>query len=184
MGAPLATVSDVQLLYTPLIGATTDVQNQVTGLIAKASAILRQALPWVDSRIARFNTNPSDVGGLDPVLVADVIATMVKRFLVNQSGATNQSETVGPYSHSTGFVIRGEKHVVLGELYLSDADLDKLRGPVKMVPKMGTAKIGASGAMTFGESPFDMQRWGPGMGEYVPDGSLPAQWVNPPNGTP
>lgn len=183
MGLPLATNEDVQLMYSPLIGASADVQAQVTGLIAKASAILRQRVPWVDDRMDKFALNPLDVGGLDPVVVADVVATMVKRFLVNQSGATNQAETVGPYSHSTGFVIRGEKNVVLGELYLSDADLDKLRGPVKLDPKIGTVKVGASDGMMAGRGRFEMARWGPGMGTYIPEGG-PVEWINPPDGTP
>jgi hypothetical protein len=102
MGGPLASIEDVTLMYTPLAGADQPTLDQITGLIQKASAILRQRIPWVDDRIARFGIDPTDVGGLDPVLVADVVATMIKRFLVNQSGATNQSETVGPYSHSTG----------------------------------------------------------------------------------
>jgi hypothetical protein len=179
MGGPLASIEDVTLMYTPLAGADQPTLDQITGLIQKASAILRQRIPWVDDRIARFGIDPTDVGGLDPVLVADVVATMIKRFLVNQSGATNQSETVGPYSHSTGFVIRGEKNIVLGELFLSDSDIDKLRGPIKLSPKIGTARMGSTlNRVVHGY--YDGDVWAPGMGDYIPDQG----WINAPDGTP
>lgn len=178
MGAPLAELADVQLMYTPLVGADQATQDQVTGLIRKASALLRQRVPWVDSRIARFAADPTDLGGLDPDVVSDVIATMVKRFLVNQTGATSQAETVGPYSHTTGFVIRGEKDVVLGELYLSPSDIDKLRGAVKLSPKIGTGRMGSTLNRTHG-SYLDADVW-TGYGDYIPDQG----WVDPPDGTP
>lgn len=179
MGTPLASIEDVQLMYTPLAGADQPTLDQITGLIRKASAILRQRIPWVDDRIARFLVDATDVGGLDPDLVADVVATMIKRFLVNQSGATNQSETVGPYSHATGFVIRGEKNIVLGELFLSDSDIDKLRGPVKLSPKIGTARMGST-LNHLAHGYYDADVWAPGMGDYIPEQG----WINPPEGTP
>lgn len=178
MGTPLAATDDVALLYPPLVGADQALTDQVTGLIRKASALLRQRVPWVDDRIARFQVNPSDLGGLDPDVVSDVVATMVKRFLVNQSGATNQSETVGPYSHSTGWVIRGEKDVVLGELYVSPSDVDKLRGAVKMSPKIGTGHMGSTLNRSRGTY-LDADEW-TGLDQYVPEQG----WINPPDGTP
>jgi hypothetical protein len=124
MADPLAELADV----VELVPSASSDSSRVTGLIAKASADLRQKLPSVDQRIANFQTDSTDPTGLDPVLVASVVATAVKRFWVNQDGATNTSETMGPYSQSKGFALRGDKDV-RGEIAISTSDLARLRRP-------------------------------------------------------
>jgi hypothetical protein len=111
-------------------------------LVTKASALLRQALPWVDARIARFNVDPTDLGGLDPTVVANVVATMVKRFLVNPDGATNTSETAGIFSHAKGFALRGDKDV-RGELIVTETDIAALTPPTTMHPRLATMRTKA-----------------------------------------
>jgi len=113
-------------------------EDRITALLAKASARLRQRLPSVDDRIECFETDPDDPRGLDPVLVADVVATAVKRFLDNPTGATNTSETAGPFSKSTGFALRGDKDI-RGEIVITDDDLKALK-VAQLRPMMGTAR--------------------------------------------
>ena len=130
---PLADADDLADLWRPLTPAE---QLRVTQLIVKASAMLRQRLPWVDARIARFQADSTDPGGLDPVTVATVVATVVKRFLSNVQGVA--SEGIGPYSVT--YAIRGEKDV-RGEMYVTDGDLDKLKVASKGVPRVGSVKV-------------------------------------------
>jgi hypothetical protein len=137
MANPLATTDDVADLWRPF--TSTDEQARVSRLVVKASALLRQALPWVDARIARFNADPTDLGGLDPVLVANVVATICKRFLVNPDGATNTTETSGPFSHAKGFALRGDKDV-RGELFIAESDILALMPAKKTKSRIGTIK--------------------------------------------
>lgn len=137
MGAPLATTDDVADLWRPLTaGAETD---RVARLILKASALLRQKVPWVDARMAAFGVDSTDPTGLDPELVANVVATMCKRFLVNPDGATNTSETTGPFSHSKGYALRGDKDV-RGELLVTESDIQALMPAKKSKSRIGTIK--------------------------------------------
>lgn len=129
----LADSDDVADLWRPL---TPDEAARVTRLIQKASAMLRQRAPWVDDRIALFQTDPGNPAALDPVTVASVVATVVKRFLSNVQGVA--SEGVGPYSVT--YAIRGEKDV-RGEMYVAESDLDKLKVPEKAVSRVGTLKM-------------------------------------------
>lgn len=129
---PLADSDDVADLWRPL---TSDEIDRVTRLIAKASAMLRQRAPWVDDRIGLFQADPTNPAGLDPVTVASVVATIVKRFLSNVQGVV--SEGVGPYSVT--YAIRGEKDV-RGEMYVTDGDLEKLKVPEKAGSRIGTVK--------------------------------------------
>lgn len=138
MTTALATPDDVTALWP---SASTLEAGRLDSLIAKASARLRQKLPWVDARIAAFKTDPTDPSGLDPTLVADVIATAIKRYLANPDGATNTSTTTGPYSTSKGYALRGDKDI-RGELYISDDDLANLR-PAKKSPFAGTVRTRA-----------------------------------------
>lgn len=132
VATPLASPDDVADLWRTL---TPDEELRVGRLITKASAMLRQRLPWVDARIARFATDPTDPGGLDPETVSAVVATIVKRFLSNVQGVA--SEGIGPYSVT--YAIRGEKDV-RGEMYVTDGDLDKLKVPSKTATRIGTIK--------------------------------------------
>jgi len=136
MSQPLAVPSDVEDMWRPLSGSE---MSRVANLITKASSMLRQRAPWLDARMARFKVDPTDLGGLDPVTVATVVATIVKRFLVNPDGATNTSETTGPYSYSRGFALRGDRDV-RGELSVTDSDVAAL-APAQLSPsRIGTIK--------------------------------------------
>lgn len=127
---PLATPSDVEDVWRPLTDTET---SRVENLIAKASAKLRQACPFdVDDRIAQFNAGEATPTALDPQIVADLVATIVKRFLVNPEGAVTSTDTTGPLSHSRSFVFRYDKTGAdtRGTIQVTDADVDQLRPAV------------------------------------------------------
>lgn len=124
---PLAQPSDVADVWRPLTDAET---AQVANLIAKASAKLRQLAPWdIDARIALSTSNPTNPMALQAEVVADVVATIVKRLLVNPDGVALSSETVGPFSRSQSYVNRYDKtgSDVRGALQVTDSDIDQLR---------------------------------------------------------
>lgn len=137
MASSLATAQDVEDVWRPL---APDEIDRVNRLCFKASALLRQRVPWIDSRISRFAVNPSDEGGVDPVTAATVVATMVKRFLSNPDGASSVSETTGPYSRATSYALRGEKDV-RGELLVTDADIEALAPPSLRQTRAGTIRV-------------------------------------------
>jgi hypothetical protein len=140
MPAPLAQPSDVADIWRPLSTAET---TQVTSLIAKASAKLRQKAPFdVDARITLFTTNPTAPTALDPTVVADVVATIVKRFMVNIDGVASSSEGVGPYSRSATYVNRYDKtgSDVRGAIQVTDSDIEQLR-PAVPAPTVGTFRV-------------------------------------------
>lgn len=144
MPAPLATNLDVTDLWRPL----SDVEVvRVDRLCAKASALLRQAAPWVDARIARFAANPADLGGVSPESVATAVATMVKHFLVNPDGATNMSETTGPYSQSRGYALRGDKDP-RGALAVTEAILDMIAPPVLSRARLRVLGVNVSAGLS------------------------------------
>lgn len=173
MAGALANAFDVADLWRPLTPAE---QPRVASLIAKASALLRQKVPWVDERIARFAVNPDDPGGLDPVTVATVVATVVKRFLVNPDGATNTSETTGPYSRSQGFALRGDKDV-RGELVITDSDIAALTPAVASPARLGVIKAKAGlGPCGLGDaSPGDLA----GLSAVEGYGPIGDGWLTP-----
>jgi hypothetical protein len=160
--APLASPDDVADLWRPL--TSTEVAR-ITNLVVKASSLLRQRLPQVDARIARFKADPTDGGGLDPMAVATIVATVVKRFLVNPDGATNTSETQGPYSSSKGFALRGDKDI-RGELIVLESDVASLLEPSTAQARLATLRVKA------GMSP-DPQNYG------VTEGSVAAGGFDP-----
>lgn len=124
--------SDLEDMWRPL---SPDENTRAYNLIEKASALLRQALPSVDDRIAAFQADARDPAGLDPVAVSMVVATMVKRFLSNVQGVA--SEGVGPYH--VAYAIRGEKDV-RGELQVTQTDLDSLKPHSSKRSKFGSIK--------------------------------------------
>lgn len=126
MPGALAEAQDVADIWRPLSAAQT---TQADALCLKASDLLRQRLPSVDDRIGLFTTDPTDRAALAPTVVADVVATMVKRVMSNVDGVWNESTTAGPFSKSKTFVgSRGGASLatVLGELVVTDADVAKL----------------------------------------------------------
>ncbi len=175
MGISLAEPQDVADLWRPL---TSDETQRVENLIGKASALLRQRLPWVDARMARFAVDATDEGGLDPLAVANVVAGIVKRFLVNPDGATNMSEASGPYSQSKGFALRGDKDV-RGELIVTDSDVEALTPPKRTRARAGTIVVSPRLAPSrFGDIPYDAL----GAGGVTDPGSAPLDtegWISP-----
>jgi len=130
MSTPLATPEDVEALWRPFTPAET---AQVEQLIVKASAKLRHACPFdIDQRITLFTTDPSAPTALDPDVVADVVATIVKRFMVNVDGFASMSETAGPFSRSGTYVNRYDKtgSDVRGAIQITESDIDQLRPAV------------------------------------------------------
>lgn len=127
MAVPLADASDVEDVWRPL---TDDERIRVGSLLIKASALLRQLMPNLDTRMALFATDPTTRMALDPVIVATVVATAVKDYVTNPAGAASETETVGPYSHSLSYVLRGEKGPPRGVLGYSPALLAQLEPTV------------------------------------------------------
>lgn len=127
---PLATPQDVADVWRPLTAAE---ETQVAALLTKAEAKLRQKAPFdIDARMGLFATDPTDPTALDPVIVADVLATVVKRFMVNRDGVASSSEGTGPFSKSQTFVNRYDKtgSDVRGAIQITESDLDQLRPAV------------------------------------------------------
>ena len=129
MPEPLATPSDVADIWRPLTDTET---AQATNLIAKASSRLRQKCPFdIDTRIALYSADSSDPQALDPLLVADVVANIVKRVMTNPAGVLSQSNTTGPLSASVTFASRTSDDGATGStLVVTDADIDQLRPAV------------------------------------------------------
>jgi hypothetical protein len=178
---PLATPDDVVAVWRPL--TTDDEWQQVETLITKASAKLRQACPFdIDERIAQWAVDPTVTVALDPVVVADVVATVVKRFLVNVEGVASSSETVGPYSRSATFVNRYDKtgSDVRGAIQITESDIDQLRPKVPavlpstfstgvphpeiLVPSRGRRNGDPLDPFTGGAGPFIVPDFGVGTG--------------------
>lgn len=133
----LCTADDVGDLWRP---PTDDAERaKFERIIGKASALLRQKLPAVDTRIATFSTTPTDPSALDPDTVAAVVATVVKRFLSNPDGTTHVSKTLGGASVSYGYALRGDTDL-RGELVINETDLAKLEAPSSSLPRLATVK--------------------------------------------
>lgn len=127
---PLASVEDVEAMWRPVSGA--DV-NRVAALISTASAKLRQKAPFdIDARMLLFRNQPRDPIALDPAIVANVVATIVKRYLINQDGVASSTESAGPFAKSQTYVSRYDRtgSDVRGALQVVDADIDELRPSV------------------------------------------------------
>lgn len=116
----LADTLDVETaLLRPLTG---NEQTYVPGLIDQASQLLRTAMPAIDTRLAA-----TDSTALDPLAVAAVIAGVVKRYLVNPTGAASTSEGVGPFSQTVSFASYGKSTGgTTGTLVITTEDLAAL----------------------------------------------------------
>lgn len=139
MGTVYAAQSDVEAIWQPI----PDTQSgQVDDLLAKASARLQQKCPFdIDDRIERFEVDRTDPFGLDPLIVADVVAQIVKRVLVNPNGVVSTSETAGPFSRSLLFTSRYSRtDSAAGSLAVTDADVEQLR-PAQPSFKPGTVRL-------------------------------------------
>jgi hypothetical protein len=88
-----ATTDDVAARWRPLSAAELIVAGT---LLDDASAILRAEYPGIDAQITS--------GAVDAANVRIVAAGMVKRALISpDEGVTQESQTVGPYSHSQSY---------------------------------------------------------------------------------
>jgi hypothetical protein len=101
-----ATTDDVAARWRPL---TADELVVAETLLGDASAIVRSQFPGIDGQITS--------GAVDPVNVRIVVAGMVKRALISpDEGVTQESQSVGPYSHSQSYANP------LRNLFITDAD--------------------------------------------------------------
>lgn len=130
----LATTQDLEDIWRLSTGGPETALWQ--RLLDKASALLRVKVPDIDLQI-------SD-GGLDPLVVATVVAQVVKRYVVNPDGVSTTAETVGPYSKSSSFVDRYEgsdgSASIRGGLQVTKSDLDALR-PNVTGASIGTIRV-------------------------------------------
>jgi hypothetical protein len=112
MADPFADPSDVAARWRPL---SDEESATASALLDDASALIRAEYPDIDSRIA--------AGVLSAASVLAVTAGMVKRAMIAPAdGVSQQSETVGPYSHSQSF------SNPLGNVFLTAADRVLIEG--------------------------------------------------------
>jgi hypothetical protein len=109
----LASVDDVAVRWRPLSASEAVVAETLLG---DASAIVRAQYPGIDAQMLS--------GAVDAANVTIVVANMVKRALINpDEGVTQESQTVGPYSHSQSYANP------LRNLFLTEADRLLIAGP-------------------------------------------------------
>lgn len=141
----LADLDDLKQLLYPAKIADADA-TLFTGLLMRASALLRQKAPHTDARIAD--------GSLDPLIASTVVAGIVKRFIKNPDGASSKTTSTGPYSTSLSFVDRYEGSdgslAVRGGLQVTKSDLDQLRPAPTAASRLGSIKLGAALAPAVG----------------------------------
>jgi hypothetical protein len=134
------------LLLRPL---TTDEQASVAGLIPRASDLLRNAVPSIDDRMARWSPGTADKGAVSQKTVATVVAGVIKRYMRNPDGLA--SEAAGPFSAS--YALRGDK-APRGVLEVTADDLTTLF-PNRKRPRAGTIRTRP------GLAPRPVGRYGP-----------------------
>lgn len=138
-----------------LLRPLTDTETlYIAALIRQASSLLRQAAPSVDQRIAAYTADATDPEGLDPQLVATVLAGVIKRYLINPTGIASESQTNGPFSQSTSYALRSEKES-RGVLQVTELDLTVLfpnrkrlrAGTIKVRPALAPRPVGRYGPL-------------------------------------
>lgn len=182
MGVPLVAQDDVEaVLLRPL---TAEEQPYVTQLCTSASALLRNQAPSVDNRIARFESDSTDPGGLDPATVALVLAGVIKRYIANPNGVV--SESVGPFSVS--YALRGDK-APRGVIDIADEDMrilfpnrKRLRaGMIRTRPALAPRPVGRYGPIPnveqFGEAVITWRGAQMPLDADDPELVLPPDWV-------
>lgn len=122
-GAPFAVVTDVSAIWP----AYTDAYEAlVQSRIEKASRIIREQVPDVDTRI----TN----GSLDPMTVTDVVVDMVERVVSVGRYVRQSSTTVDDASESQTYV----SAVAEGGMFISPDELRRLQGRSMARPRAFT----------------------------------------------
>lgn len=122
-GAPFAEVVDVSAIWP----AYTDAYEMlVEARIEKASRIVREQVPDVDTRI----TN----GTLDPMTVTDVVVDMVERVVSVARYVRQESTTVDDGSESRTYVAA----VAEGGMFISPDELRRLQGRSMARPRAFT----------------------------------------------
>jgi hypothetical protein len=131
---PFAVTADVARLWRPLTNAENALAD---ALLIFASNMVRARIPTVDERIADARVSRA--------LVRDVVASMVKRVLINPEGW--KSQTVGPF---TG---QADPNAAAGYLYLTDAEAALLQPkPIQTGrSRRGSAQLAAALAPPGGE---------------------------------
>lgn len=131
MADPFATADDVADRWRPL---TSDEHNTASVLVRDASAVIRARFPGIDGQVT--------AGSVDADTLTMVVANMVKRALVApDDGVSQESEGVGPYSHSQTFANP------LRNVFLTAAELVLIQG---YKPSGGTYAYGNTTTQTAG----------------------------------
>lgn len=150
MTVPLADPNDVADLFRPL---TAPELSTVGRLILVVSSRLRHAAPFdIDARIALFATDPTNRLALDPVVVASVVATIIKRFMANPEGLTQLTQTTGPFSTTKSYTAKSEV-VAIGQLNPTAADIAELFPPASGAG-IGSIRLGT------GQIPYPLGPYG------------------------
>jgi hypothetical protein len=124
MALPFATADDIALRWRSL---TPDEEELADVLASDASALIRARFPGID-------------GQVDPTILTMVVAGMVKRAMIAPlDGVSQDSESVGPYSHSQSF------SNPMRNVFLTAADLVLIQG---YKPKGGTFAYGNTTTQT------------------------------------
>jgi len=121
---PLATISDVEGAFRPLVG---DESGQAAHLLVLASALVRGEFPRTDERLG--------TGDLDRDVVAHLVAGIVVRGLRNPDAARSRSETVGPFTTSATYAD------AVAQLSLLPAERRLLSVPSGLPPGLGTIRL-------------------------------------------
>lgn len=132
---------------------TSTEQQYLAPLIGQASALLRQAAPSIDARIARYTANPLDPSAVSPATVAAVLAQVVKRYLINPAGIASETHGTGPFTDAVAYALRSQKEP-LGVLRITDLDLAVLF-PSRKRLRAGSIRLRA------GLAPRPVGRYGP-----------------------
>lgn len=110
-----------------LLRPLTDAESPyISELCDQASALLRTRLPTIDDRLDLPDGDPEAIGR---DAVAAMLAGVIKRYLVNPTGATTISKMRGPFQESTGFGARPGGIGPAGDLVITDADIAKIDPP-------------------------------------------------------
>lgn len=123
-----------------LLRPLTTVEAQyIDQLVDQASALLRTAVPAIDTRIAKWVANPNDLTGVSTATVSACVAGVIKRYIANPLGRASEGNTTGPFGHTVSYALRGEKER-RGTLEITSDDIAVLF-PSRKRPRAGTFRL-------------------------------------------